>query len=52
MQSIPECRGGGKVEEFLRIAAKRLCPPELRMRTEGTEKAENTEGTDTIWVQR
>ena len=29
-QSIPECSGRGSVENFLNIAAARLCPPELR----------------------
>ena len=52
MQSIPECRDRSNVEEFLRIAAERLCPPELRKRTEGTENTENTEGADTKWVRR
>jgi len=42
MQSIPECQGRGSVEEFLRIAADRLCPPELR-KGEDAENAENTE---------
>ncbi len=31
--AIPECRGRGNVEEFLRLAAARLCPQELRRGT-------------------
>ena len=49
MQSIPECRGRVSVEEFLRVAAQRLCPPELRKgkSTENTEieSTENAEST-------
>jgi hypothetical protein len=47
MQAIPDCRGRGSVEEFLRIAAERLCPPTVRRGegTENTECAENTEST-------
>lgn len=52
MQSIPECRGRASVEEFLRGAAQRLCPPELRKKTESTERAENPEGVDRKWVRR
>jgi geranylgeranyl diphosphate synthase, type II len=43
MASIPECRGRGNVEDFLRIAAQRLCPPELRQKAESTENTEATE---------
>jgi len=42
VQSIPKCQGRVSVEQFLRIAAGRLCPPELR-KGEGTERAESTE---------
>ena len=41
MQAIPDCRGRGSVEEFLRIAAERLCPPALR-KGDGTENLEST----------
>jgi geranylgeranyl diphosphate synthase type II len=44
MQSIPECRGRGDVEMFLRIAAERLCPPELRRKNFTTESTEGAEG--------
>jgi geranylgeranyl diphosphate synthase type II len=33
MRSVPECHDQGSVEAFLRVAAERLCPPELRGRT-------------------
>ncbi len=33
MQSIPECRGRRDVQDFLSLAAARLCPPEIRQRT-------------------
>ena len=33
MRSIPECKGRRNVEDFLRLAAERLCPPELRRKT-------------------
>jgi geranylgeranyl diphosphate synthase type II len=46
MQSIPECPGRGSVEEFLRTAAQRLCPPELRQKNFTTESTEATEGTE------
>ena len=52
MRSIPACPGHASVEEFLRIAAQRLYPPELRQKTESTERAENTEGVDRKWVRR
>ncbi len=42
MRSIPECRGHDNVEAFLRVAAGRLCPSELR-KGEGTENTESTE---------
>jgi geranylgeranyl diphosphate synthase type II len=34
MQSIPECPSRASVEEFLRITGRRLCPPELRQKSE------------------
>ncbi|HEX7506215.1 MAG TPA: polyprenyl synthetase family protein [Polyangia bacterium] len=43
MQSIPECRGRGSVEEFLRATAERLYPPELRHKNFNTEDTKNTE---------
>jgi geranylgeranyl diphosphate synthase type II len=30
MRSVPECPGHKNVEDFLRLAAERLCPAELR----------------------
>ena len=45
MQSIPACSGRGKVEDFLRVAAARLCPPELRKKDFTTESTESTEAT-------
>jgi len=30
IQSVPKCPGHQDVEDFLRLAAERLCPPELR----------------------
>jgi len=33
MQSIPECRGRRDVQDFLSLAAARLCPPEIRQQT-------------------
>jgi geranylgeranyl diphosphate synthase type II len=44
MRSLPECRGRESVEDFLRLAAERLCPPALR-RKDST--AESTEGAET-----
>ena len=38
MRSVPECQGRGKVEEFLQLAAARLCPPGLR----GQERAQRS----------
>lgn len=52
MQSIPDCPDRGNIEEFLRIAAERLYPPELRQKTETTERAENAEGAERNWVRR
>lgn len=43
-QAIPECRDRGNVEDFLTIAAGRLCPSELRKKNSNTEGTENTEG--------
>ena len=40
-QSIPECRGRGNVEDFLSVAAARLCPAELRGKNSNTENTEN-----------
>ncbi|HEY5284628.1 MAG TPA: polyprenyl synthetase family protein [Polyangia bacterium] len=45
-QSIPECSGRGNVEEFLNIAAARLCPPALRQKDFTTESTENAEGAE------
>jgi geranylgeranyl diphosphate synthase type II len=44
-QSIPECRERGNVEDFLNVAAARLCPSELRRKDFGaeTEKKESAE---------
>jgi geranylgeranyl diphosphate synthase type II len=42
MRSIPECRGRRNIEDFLRLAAERLCPPSLRD-GKGTEMTEGTE---------
>jgi geranylgeranyl diphosphate synthase type II len=33
MQSIPECHGRKDVQDFLSLAAARLCPPEIRQKT-------------------
>ena len=46
MQSIPECRGRGSVEEFLRATAERLYPSEMRKKNFTTESAESTEGSE------
>jgi geranylgeranyl diphosphate synthase type II len=46
MQSIPECRERSNVEEFLRIAAERLCPPELRQKNFTAESTEGAEGAN------
>jgi geranylgeranyl diphosphate synthase type II len=44
MRSIPACPGHVSVEEFLRIAAQRLYPPELRQKNFTTEGAEGAKG--------
>jgi geranylgeranyl diphosphate synthase type II len=36
MQSIPECRGRKDVQDFLALAAARLCPPEIRRKAAGS----------------
>jgi geranylgeranyl diphosphate synthase, type II len=45
MRSIPDCRDRGSVEAFLRVAAQRLCPPDLRGRTESADTG-NAVGTE------
>ena len=51
MQSIPDCRDHANVEAFLRVAAERLCPPDLRRKNSNTEDTENTENTETERVR-
>jgi geranylgeranyl diphosphate synthase type II len=42
MRSLPECRGRVSVEDFLCLAAERLCPPSLR----DGKSTENEEGAE------